>query len=122
MTADIKDYHLANPKAKAEYMKVKYKHIPEDIRQQYNLSEKVTKDESVYIKIKRGTYGLKQAAILAYDNLQSNLRSFGYKPVVGTFGIRQHISRATTFCLCVDDFGIKYTNKQDAQHLLDAIG
>ena len=67
-------------------------------------------------------YGLKQAAILAYDNLQSNLKPFGYQPVVGTVGLWQHISRPTTFCLCVDDFGIKYTSKQDAQHLLDAIG
>ena len=122
MTADIKDYFLATPMAKAEYMKVKYKHIPEDIRQQYNLSEEVAKDDYVYIKIKRGMYGLKQAAILAYDNLQNSLRSFGYKPVFSTVGIWQHISRATTFCLCVDNFGIKYTNKQDAQHLLDAIG
>ena len=67
-------------------------------------------------------YGLKQAAILAYDNLKTNLQPFGYSPVVGTVGLWKHATRPTTFCLCVDDFGIKYTSKSDAQHLLDAIG
>ena len=67
-------------------------------------------------------YGLKQAAILAYDNLQANLKPFGYAPVIGTVGIWQYSTRPTTFCLCVDDFGIKYYTKQDAQYLLDSIG
>jgi len=32
MSADIKDHFLATPMNKPEYMKVKYKYIPEDIR------------------------------------------------------------------------------------------
>lgn len=67
ISADIKDYFLATPMAKAEYMKVQYKHIPEDICQQCNLHDKVTADNYIYICIKKGMYGLKQAAILAYD-------------------------------------------------------
>ena len=67
-------------------------------------------------------YGLKQAAILAYNNLQRNLKPLSYTPVIGTVGIWKHETRLPTFCLCVDDFGIKYNIKQDAQHLLDAIG
>ena len=34
----------------------------------------------------------------------------------------QHTTRRTTFCLCVDDFGIKYYIKEDANHLPQAIG
>jgi hypothetical protein len=30
-------------------------------------------------------------------------------------------ARRTTFVLCVDDFGVKYFSKADAQHLIDAI-
>ena len=56
MTADIKDYFLATPMAQAEYMKVKYKHISEDIKKQYNLSEKVTKHDYIYIQ-KRACMG-----------------------------------------------------------------
>ena len=33
----------------------------------------------------------------------------------------KHNTKAIQFCLCVDDFGVKYTNKRDAQHLLDAL-
>ena len=38
MTADIKNCVLVTPMAKVEYMKVKYKHITEDIRKLYNLN------------------------------------------------------------------------------------
>ena len=67
-------------------------------------------------------YGLKQAAILAYNNLKGHLKPFGYTPVIGTVGVWQHATIQTKFCLCVDDFGIKYFSEEDAQHLLHAIG
>ena len=46
-------------------MKVKYKYFPENIRNRYELDKKVTPDGYIFIRIKRGMYGLKQAAILA---------------------------------------------------------
>ena len=122
MCADIKDYFLASPMEDPEYMRVKYNFFPEDIRIKYQLHEKVTPDGYIYIKIKKGMYGLKQAAILAYNNLKACLKPHGYFPINGTVGMWQHESRATKFCLCVDDFGIKYFNKADAQHLLQTIG
>ena len=33
-----------------------------------------------------------------------------------------HATRKTKFCLCVDDFGVKYFSKADAEHLLQALG
>ena len=66
-------------------------------------------------------YGLKQAALLAYNNLKENLRPHGYAPVPGTIGLWKHDKRNIHFCLCVDDFGIKYFNKADAQHLLQCL-
>ena len=74
MGADIKDYFLASPLKKPEYMKVKYKYFPEDIRKRYHLPLLVTQDNYIYIPIKKGMYGLKQAALLAYDNLQQCLK------------------------------------------------
>ena len=105
-----------------EYMKVLYNHLPDDIKQKYNLHTKVTSNNYIYIRIKKGMYRLKQAAILAYDNLQRRLKPFGYTPVTGTVSVWQHKSRPTKFCLCVDDFGIKYYSKDDAQRLLNTIG
>ena len=65
-----------------EYMKA-WKYIPQDIQEKYNLNNKVHKGY-VYVKIKRGMYGLKQAAILAHDELVSHLDKYGYEPVPGT--------------------------------------
>ena len=67
-------------------------------------------------------YGLKQAAVLAFDNLVSNLSTHGYKPIPHTIGLWEHTTRRTKFCLCVDDFGVKYFSKADADHLLTALG
>ena len=121
MSMDIKDYFLNTPMDTPEYMKVHYKHIPTDIRLRYNLNSKVTTDNYQYIKIKKGMYGLRQAAILAYKYLQTTLQPFGYFPIPGTVGMWKHHTRPIHFCLCVDDFGIKYFNKNDVQHLQQAI-
>ena len=56
-----------------------------------------------------------------YWTLCTNLAQDGYKPVQHSLGIWKHESRPITFCLCVDDFGIKYFNKADAQHLLTSL-
>ena len=66
-------------------------------------------------------YGLKQAAILAYRHLQGNLLQYGYKPIIGTVGLWEHQTRPTKFCVCVDEFGIKYSSKADADHLLASL-
>jgi hypothetical protein len=67
-------------------------------------------------------YGLKQAAILAYQQLALRLKAADYVPIVGSTGMWKHKSRQTIFCLCVDDSGIKYFNKADADHLLHTLG
>lgn len=104
-----------------EYMRILWKYIPEDIRIRYGLHEKLADDGYIYVKIKKGMYGLKQAAVLAFDNLVHNLSKHGYTPCPNTLGIWRHTTRKTKFCLCVDDFGVKYYSKADAQHLLDSL-
>ena len=34
----------------------------------------------------------------------------------------KHKERKTVFCLCVDDFGVKYHSKEDTDHLLQTLG
>ena len=55
---------------KAEYMRIPLHCIPPDIIQQYNLNDFKTPTNQVNIKIKKGMHGLKQAVILAYENLK----------------------------------------------------
>ena len=80
MSADLKDFFLNTPMARAEYMKIQFKYSPAAIRAAYNLDNLVTSQGWVYIKIKKGMYGLKQAARIAYDLLKRRLAEDGYKP------------------------------------------
>ena len=81
----------------------------------------VTSDGWVYIRINKVVYGLRNAAILAYNILKRKLAPFGYSPVEGTVGLWAHKTKRTRFGLCVDDFGIQYHSKDDANHLLRAV-
>ena len=67
MLVDLKDFFLATPMEGNEYTKVQYKHFLLDIRQQYNLNNKVTKSGHGYINIKKVMYGLKEAAYLPWE-------------------------------------------------------
>ena len=66
-------------------------------------------------------YGLKQAAILAYDHLCKSLSPNGYQPVIVTVGLWKYDTRPLTFCVCVDNFGVKYWSKEDLNHLLQSL-
>ena len=80
-TAGIKDYFLCSPMKTYEYMKLPLGIILEDIRQQYGLYNLVETDRYVYIEIRKGMHGLKQAARLAFDNLVKLLAPHGYHPI-----------------------------------------
>ena len=121
MTADIKDFFLATPMDGYEYMRIHSKFFFDDIREKYNIDELVASDGYVYVRIEKGMYGLKQAAVLAYNNLVQILDKYGYEPCPCTNGIWKHKTRKTKFVLCVDDFGIKYFNEDDKNHLISAL-
>ena len=121
LSADLKDHFLASPMEETEYMRIHSRYFLEDIRQQYNIDELINEDGYVYVMIKKGMYGLKQAAILAYKHLVNLLEPHGYRPCPNTTGLWKHDTRPTKFCLCVDDFGVKYYSQADANHLLDAL-
>ena len=74
-----------------------------------------------YVEISRGMYSLKEAGFIAFDQLVRKLKSFGYRPMPQTPGLWRHTSSKTTFTLCVNDFGIQYFSKADADHLIEAI-
>ena len=67
-------------------------------------------------------YGLKQATILAYEHLKDNLGKHRYKPIVRKVGMWDHKKGGIKICALVNKFGIKYFNKSNTDHLLEAIG
>ena len=62
--------------------------------------------------------GLQQAGHLAYDLLKAFLAPHGYCPSLYATGIWLHDTKPISFTLIVDNFGVKYTNKNDAQELM----
>jgi hypothetical protein len=104
-----------------KYMRLKLTYIPEEIIVEYKLREIATPDGYVYCKIQKGMYGLPQAGIIAQKLLQERLAKVEYHQSKIVPGFWMHKTRDTCFTLVVDDFAIKYTKKEDAQHLIEAI-
>lgn len=121
-TGDLKDFFLASNMKIYQYMRVHRRYLPAEVIAEYSLTPAHFDSKGyVYLEIRKGMYGLKEAAILAYDQLQEHLAPHGYAPVRFTPGLWKHNTRRTTFTLAVDDFGIKYFSKPDADHLFAAL-
>ena len=69
-----------------EYMKVRYKYLPEDIRKSYKL-QNIVNSEYIYIKIIKGMYELKQAVVLSYKQVSILLQVADYCPILGSLGM-----------------------------------
>jgi hypothetical protein len=120
MMMDIKNYYIGTPLPRCEYMKMLFSRFPEEIVQKYNLNA-LAVDGWVYIEIRKGMYGLKQAGLLANQLMQTRLAPFGYYPARHTPGLCLHRTRPISFTLVVDDFAVKYVGKQHAEHLRNAL-
>ena len=121
-TGDIKDFFLGSDMAVYQYMRIHRKYLPTEIIKEYGLTADFFDSRGYcYLEIRKGMYGLKEAAVLAYDQLCAHLAPYGYHPVRTTPGLWRHNNRPTTFTLAVDDFGIKFFTKADADHLFDAL-
>ena len=90
--------------SRPEFMNVHISNFPDDIIERYNLQHIVYCNGYVFIQINKGMYGLKQAAVLAYEHLVEKLEKDGYYPIPHTVGLRTHSERKIYFCLCVDYF------------------
>jgi len=118
---DIKNYYLGTPMTYYQYIRVRPEMIPQEVWDDPRYEINTADDGFIYLEIRRGMYGLKEAGIIAFNQLVKKLAPAGYEPMPFTPGLWKHRTKQTTFVLCVDDFGVKYFSKADAQHLIDAI-
>ena len=81
--------------------------IPQEILDDQCYDIHVMNDGFVYLKIRRGMYGLKEAGILSFEQLVAKLAPYGYSPMPQPPGVCKHNKHSTTFTLCVDNFGVK---------------
>ncbi len=120
MCLDIKNFYLT---AALEYFK--YTKIPLALFhawtvEQYNLHT-LALDGWVHIEMRRAVWGLPQVGILANNCLRRKLVPFGNYKSTNTPGLWRHKSRPLTFTLIVDNFGVKFVNKANVDHLISSI-
>ena len=120
MCIDIKNMYLMSEMEDCEYMYIPLELIPDNFMNEYNLWDKVHNNR-VYLRIKKGMYGLPQAGKLAHDKLKKVLEPHGYYPCRLTPGLWKHKTNSITFTLVVDDFGVKYSSQKDIDHLLNVL-
>ncbi len=105
------------PMKEYEFMRLRLELIPDEIICQYNLRELVDEQGWVYVEIQMGMYCLFQAGILANKLLKQRLNAKGYYHCQHTPGLWRHVWRDISFCLVVDNFGIKSTSCYHILHL-----
>jgi hypothetical protein len=66
-------------------------------------------------------YGLPQAGIIAQKLLERRLQQHQYCQSKTTPGLWKHNTRPISFTLAIDNFGVKYMGKENAQHLLSTM-
>ena len=120
MTADVKNFYLNTPMDEPEYMKILVRLILDEIKVEYKVSE-FEHAGYFYVQIKKGMYGLAQSSLLENELLAKRLAKTWFNQTPHTPGLWRHHTKPIQFALVVDDFGIKYDNKQDAQDLINAL-
>ena len=121
MCADIHYLYYNTPMVEFEYMKLPLSMSPQDIVYQYNLKDLVAVDGYVYMDIRKGGAGLKKSGRLASNRITKNLDRNGCALVPPTPSLWRHHTSDLVFSLVVNGFGIKYTRKEDANHLLKSL-
>ena len=117
MGIDISSFYLETPLDRYEYMKMPLDLFPPHTVEQYKMKDNA-KNGYVYLEIRKAIYGLPQAGALANKLLKERLAPFGYYEVAHTPGLWRHVTRPVQFTLVVDDFGVKYVDKKNADHLI----
>ena len=106
--------------ARYEYMKLALACIPDEIIEQYSLHTLIS-EVWVYLEIRKGMPGLKQAVRISNDQLKAHLTQFGFAPVPRTPALWKHDTKPILFSLVVEEFGVKYIRKENADHLIQAL-
>jgi hypothetical protein len=121
MTIDIKDFYLNTPMARYEYIQLCIADMPDNVIEHYNLRDKANPNGYIYCEIQKGMYGLLQAGIIAQQLLEEHLQKQGYHQSQMTPGLWKHDTHPIGFSLVINNFGVKYVDEENAQHLSDTV-
>jgi hypothetical protein len=88
---DLANFYLNTQMADPEYMRLRLDIIPEEIIIKYNLRDLVDEEGWVYVKIRKGMFGLPQASIIANQLLEKQLSEKGYYQCQHNPGLWHHV-------------------------------
>ena len=121
-TLDLVDFYIGTELENhddPDYFKIKASKVPIAICQKYNISP--DNDDYIYFRLDKCLYGHAVAGRLSNQELVKLLKVAGYYESDLVPCLFKHESRQISFSLIVDDLGVKHTNTEDIQHLIDAI-
>ena len=87
---DLKNFYLGTPMTNYQYISVLQKMIPKEVWDDPRYTIHISADGFVYLEIRRGMYGLKEAGVLAFEQLARHLAPHGYEPAPYTPGLFRH--------------------------------
>ena len=123
-TLDLTDFYLGSRLPSPEYIKIYVHDYPESVLSDLGLADFVQLDKQqkrfVYFSINGGLYGLPQAGKIAQNDAIALLKASGFHETA-TPCLFRHATRDITFCLVVDDYGVKYTSREDLDFLVDCL-
>jgi hypothetical protein len=120
MCLDIKFFYLTARLKYFEYMRMPLTLFCDWIQIQYSMKE-LAYNGYIHLELRRAVWGLLQAGILANKRLRQKLAPFGYFEHMNMPGLWYHELHPISFTLMVDNFGVKYKNKDDVDHLVASI-
>ena len=121
-TLDLTDYYLGSVLPSPESIKIYVATFSSTLLDSLGLTPFIKTDPKgrtyIFFDIVKTMYGLPQAGLLSQLQLVSLLYESGYHQT-STPMLFRHATRDITFCLVVDDFGVKYSKIADLEHLVD---
>jgi hypothetical protein len=96
---------------------MKVSDLPPNFVKSYNLNSLANNGGTIYVKIKKGMYGLQQGSFLAQNLLEKQINQHGYQQSKVTPGLWKHDWQPISFTLYVGEFGIKYVGWEHTNHL-----
>ncbi len=113
---DIKDFYLATPSPKKEYMRIHRNQLPVDILTTY-ASQIDWHNDHALVQVNNTIYGLPYAGRESAAKVTALLSRHGYLST-NTPCLFRHVTSGVTFTLVVDDYLVKFSSKADAEHLI----
>ena len=117
MTLDIGDFFLYGSSGRKEYMRIPLSHFTQEDMIKYDINKFIKPNaKTVLTEVNGNLYGLVNASLVAQKNLIELLNQNDFYET-DTAQLYKHKFKNIEFTLIVDDFGVKYNDKVDAEFL-----